>query len=427
MIRHVLNLPRNADAAQRSRTSHRAESAMRRNRAARLHPRNPRIKRHAAAGDTISIDVRHPHPLRPLRRTPDAARASRTARARRGRWTPSRRRGASAGPRSSRRGRRRASSWRASTTATICVASRKRREGLAARSRHLHVARVARDRAARRRRGDRRRRAGRWAGRTVPRSRWCGRRDITPSAIARWGSACSTTSRSPRRTRARRAPRRSRSSTTTSTTATARSTSSRPIRTSSTSRRTSSRTTRAPARPTKSDRRAGRGFTVNVPLEVGAVDEDYQLVFAQVVLPVLRQFEPDLIIVSAGFDAHERDPLGGMRLSTAAFARDDAGNCAPSPKKCCRGRIVSVTEGGYDLQALAASLDAVIEAHARVRILVTVSGRRAASRRRAERTRSPRSGASTQRSGRSRRRPDAQHELDDKRRRRSPSSSILQW
>ena len=72
-------------------------------------------------------------------------------------------------------------------------------------------------------------------------------------------------------------------------------------------------------------RGAGAGFTVNVPLEVGAVDEDYQLVFADVVVPVLRQFEPDLLIVSAGFDAHERDPLGGMRLSTGAFARDDDG------------------------------------------------------------------------------------------------------
>ena len=62
---------------------------------------------------------------------------------------------------------------------------------------------------------------------------------------------------------------------------------------------------------------AGRGFTVNLPLEVGAVDEDYQTVFASVVIPVLRQFEPDLVIVSAGFDAHERDPLGGMRADDA--------------------------------------------------------------------------------------------------------------
>jgi len=110
-------------------------------------------------------------------------------------------------------------------------------------------------------------------------------------------------------------------------------------------------------------RDAGRGFTVNVPLEVGAVDEDYQLVFATVVGPLLRQFEPDLILVSAGFDAHERDPLGGMRLSTGAFAAMTQELRAVA-EECCRGRIVSVTEGGYDLQALAASLDAVIGAHA---------------------------------------------------------------
>ena len=109
-------------------------------------------------------------------------------------------------------------------------------------------------------------------------------------------------------------------------------------------------------------RGAGRGFTVNVPLEVGAVDEDYQLAFATVVLPVLRQFEPDLILVSAGFDAHERDPLGGMRLSTAAFAAMTL-ELAAVADDCCRGRIVSVTEGGYDLHALAASLDAVIGVH----------------------------------------------------------------
>jgi len=109
-------------------------------------------------------------------------------------------------------------------------------------------------------------------------------------------------------------------------------------------------------------RQAGLGFTVNVPLEVGAVVEDYQLAFAHVVLPVLRQFEPDLIIVSAGFDAHERDPLGGMRLPTAAFGAMTLELRAVA-EECCRGRIASVTEGGYDLHALASSLDAVIEAH----------------------------------------------------------------
>jgi acetoin utilization deacetylase AcuC-like enzyme len=109
-------------------------------------------------------------------------------------------------------------------------------------------------------------------------------------------------------------------------------------------------------------RQAGLGFTVNVPLEVGAVNEDYQVAFSAIVLPVLRQFEPDLILVSAGFDAHERDPLGGMRLTTAAFAAMTQELRAVADE-CCRGRIVSITEGGYDLQALGSSLDAVIVAH----------------------------------------------------------------
>ncbi len=109
-------------------------------------------------------------------------------------------------------------------------------------------------------------------------------------------------------------------------------------------------------------RGAGKGFTVNVPVDVGAVDEDFQIAFSKVVLPVLRQFEPDLIIVSAGVDAHERDPLGGMRLSTAAFGAMTRELRAVADE-CCRGRILSVIEGGYDPEALSASLDAIIEAH----------------------------------------------------------------
>jgi acetoin utilization deacetylase AcuC-like enzyme len=105
----------------------------------------------------------------------------------------------------------------------------------------------------------------------------------------------------------------------------------------------------------------GEGFTVNVPLEVGAVDEDYQLVFAQVVVPVLRQFEPDLILISAGFDAHERDPLAGMRVTTESFAAMTL-ELRKVADESCRGRIAAVTEGGYDLEALAASLDGAIAA-----------------------------------------------------------------
>ncbi len=102
-----------------------------------------------------------------------------------------------------------------------------------------------------------------------------------------------------------------------------------------------------------------RGFTVNVPLEAGSVSEDYGAVFSGAVVPILRQFEPDLLIVSAGFDAHERDPLGGMRLTSDAFAAMTADLRAVA-EECCRGRVVAVTEGGYDLEALGTSLDASI-------------------------------------------------------------------
>lgn len=103
---------------------------------------------------------------------------------------------------------------------------------------------------------------------------------------------------------------------------------------------------------------AGTGTTVNLPLEVGAVDEDYRLVFDEVVVPVLSQFRPDLLLVSAGFDAHIRDPLAGMRLTTPSFGAMTK-DLRKVAEECCGGRMVLVTEGGYDLQALGASLDAV--------------------------------------------------------------------
>jgi acetoin utilization deacetylase AcuC-like enzyme len=105
---------------------------------------------------------------------------------------------------------------------------------------------------------------------------------------------------------------------------------------------------------------SGGGFTVNLPLERGAVSEDYRLVFEEVLLPVVRQFKPDLVLVSAGFDAHERDPLANMRLTTEAFAAMTMELRAVAAE-CCNGRMVLVTEGGYDLHALAASLEAVVE------------------------------------------------------------------
>jgi acetoin utilization deacetylase AcuC-like enzyme len=105
---------------------------------------------------------------------------------------------------------------------------------------------------------------------------------------------------------------------------------------------------------------AGAGFTVNLPLEAGAVDDDYRIAFAEVVLPVLRQFKPDLVLVSAGFDAHERDPLGSMRVTTAAFAAMTMELRAVAAD-CCGERMMLITEGGYDLRALTASLEIVVQ------------------------------------------------------------------
>ena len=105
----------------------------------------------------------------------------------------------------------------------------------------------------------------------------------------------------------------------------------------------------------------GRGFTVNLPLEAGAVADDFRRVFGDVILPVLRQFAPDLLMISAGFDAHEDDPLGGMRLTAEAFGAMTRELRAVADE-CCQGRVVAVTEGGYDLRALAASLDLAIDA-----------------------------------------------------------------
>jgi acetoin utilization deacetylase AcuC-like enzyme len=104
----------------------------------------------------------------------------------------------------------------------------------------------------------------------------------------------------------------------------------------------------------------GRGFTVNIPLEAGATDADYDLVFREVVLPVLNQYAPDLLILSAGFDAHERDPLGGMRVTAEGYGHLTRDLCDVA-ESCCDGRIVAMTEGGYDLKALGQCLDVLVD------------------------------------------------------------------
>jgi len=96
---------------------------------------------------------------------------------------------------------------------------------------------------------------------------------------------------------------------------------------------------------------AGLGFTVNIPIEAGAGDADFEVLYRQIVVPVITSFQPELLLLSAGFDAHQRDPLGGMSVSTAGYA-DITTHLQAVADDCCQGRMVAVTEGGYDLEAL---------------------------------------------------------------------------
>ena len=95
----------------------------------------------------------------------------------------------------------------------------------------------------------------------------------------------------------------------------------------------------------------GEGYTVNVPLSAGGDDAIYHGAFERIVLPVLSDYAPDLILVSAGFDAAIRDPLADMRLSGAAFAYM-AAELAKLAATASNGRMALVLEGGYDLTAL---------------------------------------------------------------------------
>ena len=101
------------------------------------------------------------------------------------------------------------------------------------------------------------------------------------------------------------------------------------------------------------------GFTVNVPLPWGTGDSGYLTVFEEVMKPVAMEFDPDIVLVSAGQDPHQADPLSGMNLTTEAF-----GSMAATVKEvadsCCEGRLVAALEGGYNLSALSDSIVAIL-------------------------------------------------------------------
>jgi acetoin utilization deacetylase AcuC-like enzyme len=98
----------------------------------------------------------------------------------------------------------------------------------------------------------------------------------------------------------------------------------------------------------------GRGFTVNIPMEAGSTDADYALVHREVIGPVLDEFRPELVLVSAGYDAHERDPLASMRMTTEGYAAIVDHLQRLSTR---HGALALVTEGGYELAALAECLE----------------------------------------------------------------------
>jgi acetoin utilization deacetylase AcuC-like enzyme len=104
---------------------------------------------------------------------------------------------------------------------------------------------------------------------------------------------------------------------------------------------------------------SGAGFTINWPLAAGATDADYERIYLATAA-ILQQFRPQLVLVSAGFDAHVDDPLGAMRVTTPQFGRLTA-HIVAAADECCDGRVVVVTEGGYDLAAIAGSLRTVID------------------------------------------------------------------
>ena len=103
------------------------------------------------------------------------------------------------------------------------------------------------------------------------------------------------------------------------------------------------------------------GTIVNAPLRAGADGEVFAEALQNVILPRVKAFRPDLLLISAGFDAHRDDPLGGLMLEEKDFF-EATRRLLELAEKCCAGRVVSLLEGGYHLNALARSVAAHVAA-----------------------------------------------------------------
>jgi acetoin utilization deacetylase AcuC-like enzyme len=114
-------------------------------------------------------------------------------------------------------------------------------------------------------------------------------------------------------------------------------------------------------RGTERGKGAGEGCTINVPMEAGEGDEEYHAVFENTLVSAADEFKPEFVIISAGFDAHKDDPLASMGLTDAGYS-ELTGIVAGIAKRHAKGRILSSLEGGYNLNALAASVEAHVKA-----------------------------------------------------------------
>jgi acetoin utilization deacetylase AcuC-like enzyme len=99
----------------------------------------------------------------------------------------------------------------------------------------------------------------------------------------------------------------------------------------------------------------GNATTVNVPLPAGSGDDDYLRAFDEAAVPAIDAFEPELVLVSAGFDAHVDDPLAGMRVTEGGFRELARRSAALGP------RVAAVLEGGYDPRTLPGLVQAALE------------------------------------------------------------------
>jgi acetoin utilization deacetylase AcuC-like enzyme len=107
-------------------------------------------------------------------------------------------------------------------------------------------------------------------------------------------------------------------------------------------------------------RGVGEGFTVNIPIPVGCGDREYLGIFEKILKPVALEFNPQMILVSAGFDTYEGDPLGGMQVTPAGFAGMTR-SIMEIAEACCDGKVVITLEGGYHVQGQSISVKEVLK------------------------------------------------------------------